>query len=64
LDTVLAFHHGSLLENFPAANKVTTADLEKGWISAAAKGHHLPVIPARVIPRGVALQPRYRIEKE
>jgi hypothetical protein len=37
LDTVLAFHHGSLLENFPAADKVTTADLEKGWISAAAK---------------------------
>ena len=64
LDTVLAFHHGSLLENFPAADKVTTADQEKGWISAAAKGHHLPVIPARVIPRGVALQPRYRKEKE
>ena len=64
LDTVLAFHHGSLLENFPAADKVTTADLGKGWISAAAKGHHLPVIPARVIPRGVALQPRYRAEKD
>ena len=64
LDTVLAFHHGSLLENLPAADKVTTADLDKGWISAAAKGHHLPVVPARVIPRGVALQPRYRKEKD
>ena len=64
MDTVLAFHHGSLLENFPAADKVTSADLGKGWISRAAKGHHLPVIPARVIPRGVALQPRYRREKD
>ena len=61
---VAGLHHGSLLENFPAADKVTTADLDKGWISAAAKGHHLPVIPARVIPRGVALQPRYRKEKD
>ena len=61
---ILAFHHGSLLENFPAADKVTSADLGKGWISKAAKGHHLPIIPARVIPRGVALQPRYRREKD
>ena len=64
LDTVLAFHHGSLVENFGPADKVTSCDIQKGWISPAAPGHHLPIIPARVIPRGVALQPRYRADPD
>ena len=64
LDTVLAFHHGSLVDNFAQADKVTSCDIQKGWISAAATGHHLPIIPARVIPRGVALQPRYRADPD
>ena len=64
MDTVLAFHHGSLVENFGPADKVTSCDIQKGWISPAAPGHHLPIIPARVIPRGVALQPRYRADPD
>ena len=64
MDTVLAFHHGSLVDNFGPADKVASCDIQKGWISSAAPGHHLPIIPARVIPRGVALQPRYRADPD
>ena len=64
LEPVLAYHHGSLVDNLAPADKVTSCDSQKGWISAAATGHHLPIIPARVIPRGVALQPRYRADPD
>ena len=59
LDTVLSFHHPSLVAEYSAAEKVVTADLAENWISAPVR--HLPFAPCRILPRGVIMQERARL---
>ena len=59
LDTVLAFHHPSLVAEFDAAAKVVDADLAEGWVAAPTR--HLPFVPCRLLPRGMVLQERARM---
>ena len=59
LDTVLAFHHPSLIAEHSSAEKVVLADLAEGWISAPVR--HLPFAPCRILPRGVIMQERARL---
>ena len=56
LDTVLSFHHPSLIAEYAAAEKVVIADLSEDWVSAPAR--HLPFVPCRILPRGVIMQQR------
>ena len=49
LDTVLTFHHGSLLENFPAVDKVTTADPRLAW--------------GRPAPPAACQRPKHRVKR-
>ena len=59
LDTVLAFHHQSLVAEHSSAEKVVIADLAEEWISAPVR--HLPFVPCRILPRGVIMQERARL---
>ena len=56
IDTVLSFHHPSLIAEYAAAEKVVIADLSEDWVSAPAR--HLPFVPCRILPRGVIMQQR------
>ena len=59
LDTVLSFHHPSLVEAFDAAERVVAADIAEQWVDAPIA--HLPFVPCRVLPRGVIMQERARM---
>ena len=59
LDTILSFHHPSLVAEYAAAEKVVTADLAEEWISTPAR--HLPYAPCRILPRGVIMQERAKL---
>ena len=56
LDTVLSFHHPSLVAEYAAAEKVVLADLSEEWVSTPTR--HLPFAPCRILPRGVIMQER------
>ena len=60
LKTVLAWHHGSATKHFAAADSAMLGDLSNGWLPPATPGFHLPFIPCRLVPKGVALQPKVR----
>ena len=62
LDTVLSFHHQSLVEAYSAAAKVVHADLAEEWVTTPTR--HLPFAPCRILPRGVIMQERARITAE
>ena len=59
LDTVLAFHHQSLVAEHPSAEKVVVSDLAEEWVSRPVR--HLPYAPCRILPRGVIMQERARL---
>ena len=64
LKTVLAWHHKSAEAEFASADAAVTADLSAGWMEAACADFHLPFVPCRLVPKGVALQPRVRRRAE
>jgi hypothetical protein len=62
LETVLSFHHGGLLEQAAAADKVIRADWAEEWASRPTR--HLPFVPCRILPRNVVMQERARLVRE
>ena len=64
LKTMLAWHHKSAEAEFAAADAAVVADISAGWIEAACADFHLPFVPCRLVPKGVALQPRMRRRAE
>ena len=59
LETVLTFHHDSLLDHLPAAQTGVAAHIEEKWTDAPVR--HLPFVPCRMQPRGVVEQARSRL---
>ena len=58
-DTVLSFHLPGLAAHFADAAKVVEADLAAGHVVGGFAS--LPMVPCRVLPRDVILQPRSRV---
>ena len=60
LDTVLTFHHASLLQEVEMAERSVQTHIEEAWADPPVR--HLPFVPCRMQPRGVVLQARTRID--
>ena len=59
---ILAFHHESLLQAIPMAEKTVAAHMAEEWVAPLTR--HLPFVPCRLQPRGVVLQSRVRLNKD
>ena len=62
LETVLAFHHDSLLSQLETAEKGVAAHIAERWTDAPVR--HLPFVPCRMQPRGVIEQARARVRDD
>ena len=59
LTTVLSFHHLGLFDHVDAVDAIVQAELKEEWLDDPRP--ILPFIPARVLPRNVAMQARTRL---
>jgi len=59
LDTVLTFHHDSLVAEIEMAVADVAAGIEEGWVKPPSR--HLPFVPCRMQPRGVVMQARSKV---
>ena len=59
LDTVLTFHHDSLVAEIEMAAADVAAGIEEGWVKPPSR--HLPFVPCRMQPRGVVMQARSKV---
>ena len=62
LTTVLSWHHKGFETNLEAAKKVIMEDMKEEWVSQPYA--HPPMIPCRVLPRNVIMQPRTRLRDD
>ena len=62
LDTVLAYPHTGVLDNFEAADEVIQGNLQKDFISGAFELP--PFVPMRLCPRNVVMQERARLRDD
>ena len=59
LETVLAFHHKGLINEFEPARKIVERDIDMQWVSQPHEG--LPFIPCRLTPRNVVSQSKWKV---
>ena len=59
LATVLTFHHESLANELAAAEQSVQEQIGEGWVQPPRR--FLPIVPARLQPRGVVMQSKTKI---
>ena len=59
-DTVIYAHHTGLRENYKPASDAMAVDLEHGWTTAGRQ--HLYTVPARLPPKNVVAQVKWKLE--